>query len=170
MRDAFGSTFMFYIIIIFIVMYVTFATIAVSYARTFRLKNRILDIVEQSQLSTTDTNEIINKINSFDNAGRGDKGYSFNLGIPLRSAGYQYSNTSVWEKMEENCCNELHGVLVSEGVCISPIQMGTNTERYYYKVTLYIVIKVPVISYNALIPVSGDTEVFGLKQYHLTNG
>ena len=66
MRDAFGSTFMFKLIIIFIVFYVCFATIAVSYAKTFRLKNQVVNIVEQYQYNhETNKDEAIDKIDAY---------------------------------------------------------------------------------------------------------
>ena len=47
MRDAIGGTFMLRILIIFIVLYIVFMCFAVSYAKTFRLKNKVIDILEQ---------------------------------------------------------------------------------------------------------------------------
>ena len=153
MRDAFGGTFMFKLIIIFIVMYVTFATIAVSYAKTFRLKNKVIDIIEQSQYdykgsSTVDVafsaNSVINEVDKF-----------------LARNNYNHR-----EKVEEYCNNTVENGLRSQvtfqGACILPIKykVGKSQERYYYRVTLYMVVSIPLINYDAVIPISGETEDF----------
>ena len=157
MRDVIGSTFMFRIIIIFIVMYVTFATIAVSYAKTFRLKNRVIDIIEQSQYdykgsSVEDrafsANKVINKVDDF-----------------LTKNNYNYK-----DKVKNHCYSKvdkdsgLKSQVTENGACILPIKynVGKSKERYYYRVTLYMVISIPVINYDAVIPISGETEDFSL--------
>ena len=44
MRDAFGGTFVIKLIIIFIVLYVSFMAVAMQYAKTFRVKNLIINL------------------------------------------------------------------------------------------------------------------------------
>ena len=148
MRDAFGSTFMFRIIIIFIVMYVTFATIAVSYAKTFRLKNRVVDIIEQSQLNYGDlgtnaflASDVVNDVDAF-----------------LAKHNYSYM-----DKVRRECENQSDGEsgighVTKNGACILPVEYQGG--HYYYRVTLYMIISIPLINYDAVIPVSGETEDF----------
>ena len=138
-------------------MYVTFATIAVSYAKTFRLKNRVIDIIEQSQYdyrgsSTEDmsfsANMVINRVDDF-----------------LAKNNYNYK-----DKVMKHCYSRvdkssgLRSQVTENGACILPVKynVGTSKERYYYRVTLYMVVSIPVINYNAIIPISGETEDFSL--------
>lgn len=47
MRDAFGGTFMIKLMMIFLVIYVCFVSVAYNYAKAFRTKNTIVDLIER---------------------------------------------------------------------------------------------------------------------------
>ena len=47
MRDAFGGAFSIKLMLIFLILYVSFICVALNYARAFRVKNRIINIIEQ---------------------------------------------------------------------------------------------------------------------------
>lgn len=47
MRDAFGGAFMIKLMLIFLVIYVCFIAIALNYAKAFRAKNGIIDLIER---------------------------------------------------------------------------------------------------------------------------
>ncbi len=145
MRDAFGSTFMFKLIVIFIVLYVTFATIAVSYAKTFRLKNRVVDIVEQNQLvyeSNRSWRIIEEKIDNY-----------------LDSSNYHHNTLRIKNVCTDDGNNDAW--FSSNGACVLPVTYEVNgSTHYYFLVTLYMVIHIPGINYDALIPISGETEDF----------
>ena len=49
MRDAVGGTFMIKIFLIFLALYIIFVGVAVNYAKAFRVKNRIINIIEQNE-------------------------------------------------------------------------------------------------------------------------
>ncbi len=143
MRDAFGSTFMMRLIIIFIVFYVTFATIAVSYAKTYRIKNSLINYIEQYQLSFSpnlnEKNSSVNsKVNDF-----------------LKKNKYERYNDSI-----VRACNNSGGRLSDPenkgGACIQALALKNN--HYYYRVTLYMIIHIPAINYEVVFPVSGETE------------
>lgn len=91
MRDAFGSTFMFKIIIIFIVAYVSFMTIAVNYAKTFRVKNGVINILEQYQYNDGDDTS---KLDEY-----------------LSSMAYNVQNVQV----DDHC----DGDFIADGVCVN---------------------------------------------------
>ncbi len=140
MRDAFGSTFMFRLIIIFIVFYVTFATIAVSYAKTFRLKNEVVNIIEQYQLYPSD----YSNDNGFLNTSAIKKVDEY-----LKSSNYNHYNDV------RNSCSGNSKKLTRQGACVEAIKY--DRDKYYYRVTLYMVIDFPVLTFSPVIPVSGDT-------------
>lgn len=94
MRDAFGSTFMFKIIIIFIVAYVSFMTIAVNYAKTFRIKNGVINILEQYQYDGSSNWSYLDVLNNY-----------------LIEIHYNVEENDV-----SDCSN-----FVTEGVCVSRI-------------------------------------------------
>lgn len=50
MRDAFGGAFMIKLFLVFIVLYVSFAAVSLNYAKAFRVKNKIIDYIEQNEI------------------------------------------------------------------------------------------------------------------------
>lgn len=50
MRDAFGGVFMMRLMLVFIVVYVAFTAISYKYAKSFRIKNSVIDLIEQNQV------------------------------------------------------------------------------------------------------------------------
>ncbi len=50
MRDAFGGVFMIRLFLVFIVIYVAFAAVSLNYAKAFRIKNKIIDLVEKNEI------------------------------------------------------------------------------------------------------------------------
>ena len=54
MRDAFGGVFMMRLFLVFIVVYIGFGAVSFNYAKAFKVKNKIIDLVETSQLQPDD--------------------------------------------------------------------------------------------------------------------
>lgn len=59
MRDAFGGSFMIKVILVFIFIYVGFIAIALNYAKGFRLKNTIMDYMEDNQILLDDKKSVV---------------------------------------------------------------------------------------------------------------
>ena len=55
MRDAFGGVFMTRLMLVFIVLYVAFTAVSFKYAKSFRIKNKVIDFVEQNQIIDVNT-------------------------------------------------------------------------------------------------------------------
>lgn len=47
MRDAFGGAFMIKLMLVFLVIYVCFIAVALNYAKAFKAKNGIIDLIEK---------------------------------------------------------------------------------------------------------------------------
>ena len=54
MRDAFGGVFMIRIMLVFIFIFISFTAVSLNYAKAFRVKNYVIDIVEQEELFSLD--------------------------------------------------------------------------------------------------------------------
>lgn len=133
MRDAIGGTFMLRILIIFIVLYIVFMCFAVSYAKTFRLKNKVIDILEQQGYDDSSVDEINDYLDS--------NAYDF--------PGANHSQVS-------NHCPNASENLTINGACIVPKDSGNNR---YYQVYLYIIYYFPFFHWEVVMPVGGETEV-----------
>lgn len=140
MRDAFGSTFMFRILIIFIVLFIVLMCFTVSYAKTFRLKNNVIDIIEHNQYQGNDrdwNDIVVGKVGNY----LTNHAYNF---VPDKHDG-----------IKEHCKN-IGGKTSNNGVCINNINRG---DQRYYQVYLYIIFKLPIFNWELAIPVGGETEI-----------
>lgn len=151
MKDAFGGTFMLKVLMVFIVIYISFMTVAISYAKAFRIKNRVVSILETpaySALDVTNTGTpLANEIDSY-----------------LRSVDYgdQASNL----KVQQNC-NHRGGELISYGVCVVDKSKKDATGNVisgtkYYEVTSYYLLEAPFFNISMLVPISGETKIIDL--------
>ena len=55
MRDAFGGVFMIRLMLVFVFIFVSFTAISLNYAKAFRIKNRVIDFIEQEEIFSLDT-------------------------------------------------------------------------------------------------------------------
>lgn len=142
MRESFGGAFMIKLVLVFIVIYVAFMAVAVNYAKAFRVKNNVINILEQSQYQLGDD---ISEIDSYLS------------GVPYNLNG----NTDVSSKCgsgTEFGSKNGNSVLTMNGVCIT--QLGdVSNNKIYYRVTSYISIEFPFFNIFMTLPISGETKV-----------
>ena len=135
MRDAVGSTFMFRILIIFIVFFIVFECFTVAYAKTFRLKNGVIDILEHNQYSGSNNDKTLEKVREYMTKNTYD--YKNNTSVKNRCTSKE-GNTKIFEG--------------TNGVCII-----SKENNKYFVVYTYIVFKFPVFG-EIVIPIGGETE------------
>lgn len=121
MRDAYGGTFMIQLLLIFLAIYVAFIAIALNYAKAFRVKNRIIDIIEQNEgidYLDQSTESTLGQINEY-----------------LHQASY-------YVKLDDNQLNNDSGTLhcYKEGYCIEEFNAYDGK---YYKVYTYMKFDMP---------------------------
>ena len=140
MREAFGGTFTIQLILLFLAIYIAFIAVALNYAKAFRVKNQIINIIEQ------------NEGFDFDNSAEGStqneiKNY-------LRRVSYYVNLTNI----KNNNINDNYKCY-SEGYCVE--KMGSTVtdgiEGTYYKVTTYVNIDMQVFNLKFTIPIQGET-------------
>ena len=121
MRDSFGGVFMFRLMIVFIFIFVSFTAVSLNYAKSFRVKNKVIDFIEQNEMISFDENLFEEKLEPI-----------------LKSSSYNQA------------CPEGEGVVKSPegeeiGYCYKGIKIskeegdidGTNSKRISYTVTTY---------------------------------
>ena len=140
MREAFGGAFTIKLMLIFLAIYIAFIAVALNYAKAFRVKNRIIDIIEQNEGidSYYDTKEgsVIGNINSYLNT----------VGSYVNLANIKNNNTENINCYDRGYCIEETTAPVTDGI----------TSKYY-KVTTYININFPFFKLNFNIPITGET-------------
>ena len=113
--------------------------VAISYAKAFRVKNQVINIIEQYQYSGTDKdNNVIELIDKY-----------------LTSVAYSYgSNSSVITN-----CKNTGGKLTENGACI--VSKTSNSSTYYVVIT-YISIDFPFFDIHMIVPISGETKIISV--------
>ena len=143
MRESFGGAFMIKLILVFIVIYISFMAVAVNYAKAFRVKNGVINILEQNQFIIGENYDMIDEY-------LGSISYNF------------YSNPSI----KTDCDNTDFGVkngdtlLTKNGVCIR--RKGDNY-NFYYDVTSYISIEFPFFNISLTLPIKGETKTISVN-------
>lgn len=141
MRDAVGGTFMIYVFIIFLTIYITFVAVAFNYARAFRVKNKVIDIIEQNEgiADYNNTSGAMNDIETYLN------------NVSYRVNGIN-GNTNACTNYDY--INEERGYCISRITATSDINGGTAS---YYKVVTFIRLELPFMDLGFTIPVKGET-------------
>ena len=133
MREAFGGGFMIRLVLVFIVIYICFMAVAVNYARAFRVKNHLINLIVQTQYKTGGSVDPFEKY--------------------LDSVNYIGPYDSVNRR---NSCEGNGGVWLRNGACIT--RVGSD-DKCYYQVTTFITIDVPLITKMSL-SVKGETKTY----------
>lgn len=140
MKEAFGSAFVVQFVIIFVIIFIFFFVGGLSYTKAFKVKNRIVDIIEQHEVYDEEAKTEINSV--------------------LQETGYRVSNKT-------SCTNtrfdDKKGELISSttqtyNYCV--YKLGT-ADRPYYGAVAYMYFDIPIIGAKLEFPVYGETRVMG---------
>ena len=121
MRDAFGGSFMIKLFIVFIFIYVFFIAIALNYAKAFKVKNKVIDYIENNEIATIkkmDAEKFANMSNYFETEILGKLNYRI-------------------DKSQMNCDDTVY---CDNGIAIYQIEPGSTEKNklgVYYRVETY---------------------------------
>ena len=146
MRDAFGGAFMLKLFLFFIIIYICIMAGAISYTKAFRVKNGIINIIEQNSFGGSGDGITIGRIEEY-----------------LGSINYIYSETQVGDycKNMQDTEDEDNKYIFVNGACIVPHYSDVdNTESdVYYEVATFVHIELPFFRININVPVHGETKI-----------
>ena len=140
MRDSVGGTFMIYVLIVFLAVYIVFVAVAFNYARAFRVKDKIMDIIEQNEgiSDFSNTSGEIGQIESYLNK----ISYRVNCISEIKCSGFDY-------------INEERGYCIAKKTSSGQIDDSITNE--YYKVRTFVYIEFPFLKLQFTIPINGET-------------
>ena len=141
MKAATGNAMLMNIIIVFLVIVMALLVTSISYTKAFRIKNRIVDIIEYYDGDFDDVGTKANITNEINNS--------------LSSVGYRLSGSKKCKEIDNKKAIQLDS---NYQVCI--YEYDNSTRGKYYKVIAYMYFDVPVVGSILNIPVSGETKVF----------
>ena len=153
MRDAIGGSLLLYIVIFFVSVVMLFFVSTLSYVKAYRVKNRIINIVESydfpKDFNKEKRKEFMGLINS-----------------DLTNIGY---NTTRVKKCESDSnyekCNDINIADNGGGVydfCLCRID-NKDSNGYFYEVITYSQFKIPVIGSIISSSVHGETKNLGIN-------
>lgn len=114
MRDAFGGAFMLKVFLVFILIYICFTALALNYAKAFKVKNQIIEYIENSEtvnFSNMTAQNMIDMQRFFSEEIHGKMNYISKV----------------------SCTGE--EIYCKDGIKVEEIGQGINTTGNYYRVT-----------------------------------
>ncbi len=149
MSDAVGGTVNIVLIAVFMVLVSGYMAFNVSYVKAFKVKNRIIDLIEQYEGNCKPgdgTNKCTKYIHSYMN----EIGYNTKI---MTKSGYK--------------CDTLKGYCIKEVKSPESVSSSSKTKtsgdtKYYYKVITQVNIDIPIM--NSLMPYLSVFQVTGESQ------
>lgn len=129
MRDAFGGAFSIKLMLIFLAIFLAFCAVALNYSKAFRVKNGIIDIIEENEGLDNDVYVEIDN-------------YVSNMDYYISSVGPNGSNARYKD------CN-------GRGYCI--YKMDSQYKGTYYKVVTFMEINFPFFGLSFPVAITGET-------------
>ena len=155
MRESMGATWLFGIVVLFIVLFSGFMAYSISYTKAFKTKNEILNYIEQAEgftiAANMDSKIPVDRLteDELENSSAVDaKVYKL-----IRNFGY---NSQV-----SDCTGYgdwVYGGYCIEKKCLNDVTDKTSNPMVVYKVTTFISLKIPVIDVTMKLPITGETK------------
>lgn len=152
MREAIGGTWIFSIVIVFIVLFSSFLAISVNYSKAFKVKSGIVSILEKDEgFNKTSQAEITNYLSRVGYAVYGSCGSETDdNGNTIKYAG-QDSSTTNSTKYKYCIATTTTGDTVTDGDTIV-------LKKTYYKVKVFFRLDLPIMGNIFVFPVTGETK------------
>lgn len=163
MKEAVGGTWIFTIVIVMISLFTAFISISTNYSRTFKVKDKIIAILEDKRgINHTSISRINSELNKI--------GYnSTGKCIPSNAPAYAY-NAGEWYAFSRNNDNSVVGensgqinycikVTNTDMVSASGVSSGAigHPARSYFTVMVFFKLDIPVLRDVFALQISGET-------------
>ena len=154
MREAIGQTLIVNLIVIFVIVFIVLFAGSVNYTKAYKVKNRIISIIEENEGYTPTAQKQINNFLGETGYRVSTKGCSKNDYHYQKQAYAMNGGQNTWQA-------------VSTGgnykYCVEKITTKTGeVEQTFYGVTAYMYFELPLISSLLELPVYGETKTMGI--------
>lgn len=157
MREAIGTSYVVNFIITFFILFILVFLATLSYTKAFKVKNKIVDIIEEYEGDVVDTSSQLKS------------GPQSDINSKLGQIGYRVSDKKTCKKngrYEGNAFDNVKEISKS-GIsnyhyCIYQVDTGKGK---YYGVVAYIYFDIPIVGSTVEIPVYGETKTFTEIKY-----
>ena len=160
MRESIGATWLYSLVVVFILLFVGFLILALSYSKSFKTKNELINIIERYEGLSTNTVETINKYLNYN--GYATKGY-----CPTDKGKWLASDNLKSNTLVVPTTNQKYYYCIRREYTSNPTKSGktkTNTSKVYYDVMIFFKFNLPVINTISTFRVDGITaDIFKTK-------
>lgn len=159
MKEAIGNSMIFTLVITFVSIFIIFFAGFTNYTKAFKVKNRIISILEDRKYSEITSKGVIDeKVRDVDGTPISE------IKDSLSSIGYrtEVKNTcdeDLKKRFETKTFNKLTPSNNSHRYCIASFK---TSKGYYYAVITYMYFEIPLIGTTLEFPVYGETRIIGL--------
>lgn len=157
MREAIGTSYVVNFIITFFILFILVFLATLSYTKAFKVKNKIVDIIEEYEGDVVDTSSQLKS------------GPQSDINSKLSQIGYRVSDKKTCKKNGRYEGNAFDNVkeISKNGTsnyhyCIYQVDTGKGK---YYGVVAYIYFDIPIVGSTVEIPVYGETKTFTEIKY-----
>ena len=147
MRETIGSTWIFYLVIIFILIFAAYLALTINYSKSFRLKDEVLTIVEKYEGFTDGAFETVNNYllaNNYQESGYCPDGW---FGVDK----LQSKSTQVG--LKKAISNQRYYYCVDKVASYNT----THQSRAYYKIRMFFKFNLPILGQISTFDVDGQT-------------
>lgn len=157
MREAIGTSYVVNFIITFFILFILVFLATLSYTKAFKVKNKIVDVIEEYEGDVVDTSSQLKS------------GPQSDINSKLGQIGYRVSDKKTCKKngrYEGNAFDNVKEISKSGTsnyhYCIYQVDTGKGK---YYGVVTYIYFDIPIVGSTVEIPVYGETKTFTEIKY-----
>ncbi|MCR5787486.1 MAG: hypothetical protein K6G37_00100 [Bacilli bacterium] len=149
MRQTIGSTWIYQLVIIFILIFVSFLTLSLTYSRAYKYKNEVLNIIEKNEGVTSKTIGTINSYLTYNS-------YSVKHSCPVGNKWYGVQTMESSNKVEETRAG------VKYHYCLR--KRYSTKHKVYYELKMFFKFNLPVVENVGTFTIDGTTnDVFETK-------
>lgn len=138
-----GNVFIINFVIVFVGIFIFFFTGSLAYTKAFKVKNKIINIIEENKGYDRTDVDFITEINTY-----------------LAEAGYR--------TVTSGSCPNIDGMTLQNGIgnnnivnsYLYCVWENDNESERYYRVQTYMYFDIPIIGQTITIPVYGETKIF----------
>jgi hypothetical protein len=145
MRESIGGTWIFSIVIVFIVLFTGYLAVSVNYSKAFKVKNGIINLIEKDEgLNQAHVSQYLK-----------DMGYEVygSCKTAATEEGHDYTAATGYEKESGT------GLTNKYKYCVATTQ-ATNSriEKTYYRVTVFFRLDLPIVGDLFTFKVTGESK------------
>lgn len=165
MKEAIGGTWVFTIVIVMISLFTAFISISTNYARTFKVKDKIIAILEDKRgINYTSISRINSELNKI---GYNSTGKCIPRNAPVYAVNpgrwYAFSRTNDNSVVGESSSNINYCIKVTEVDMISASGVSSGAighpARSYFTVMVFFKLDIPVLRDVFAVQISGETSM-----------